>query len=360
MSSPEKTQDRSLTRRRAMTALGLMTVGGTIAMAQTTDSQLLPPPPTAAGNKSPLPSVASTTAAPPPLVTAAKPETGPAKLTGGSTSDPRVLQQCFTVAVMDVQICAPEQGGILMNLYAKEGDEVKEGDLIAQLDNRSAIKAKEVADVRVKAAQEEADKDISIRYAVASAETAYADYMSGIEANKQAAQSVAEYDIRRYKLKYQESLLQIEQAKYEMKVAVLKKDVATAEAEAAAVDLDIRQAKSPATGVIVEKYRDVGEWLKPGDPIVRLLKLDTLYVQGSANAAYFEPYELVGKPVKIQISLARGRVLEVDGAVTFSNPKVEVNGNFAVRATIQNQKENGAWILRPGAMVNMTLQIDQP
>lgn len=332
---------RSLSRRQILATLGVASVGVVAsAVAQEPESSSTAP-----------------TTVPRPLT----PLTPPASLatTGrtGETGDPRILN-ALTVAIRDVHVCASEQGGILMELSVKEGDEVEQDTVIAKLDDRVLLKAKEVADTRVKAAEAEADKDISERYAWASAETAYAEYISGFEANRESAGAVSEFDIRQYKLKYQESKFQIEQVRYERRIAITKRDVAFAEASSAAVELELSRMRAPVTGVVIRKFCECGEWLKPGDPIVQMLQQDQFYVQGFASAAAFEPRQLLGKPVKVEIPLARGRMMTIDGTVTIADPAVRTGGIFRVCATIQNTKENGVWVLRPGVWTQMTLLTD--
>ncbi|MDO4558757.1 MAG: biotin/lipoyl-binding protein [Planctomycetia bacterium] len=330
-----------LSRRRILATLGLATAG-TVADAATRRI--------AVAQDNVVSGSAGATS-----VTVPGPLTSPAPLAPtGETGDPRVLN-ALTVAVRDVNVCASEQGGILMELSVKEGDEVEQDTVIARLDDRVLQKAKDVADTRVRAAEAEADKDISERYAWASAETAYADYISGFEANREAANAVSEYDIRQYKLKYQESKFQVEQVRYERRIAVTKRDVAIAEASSAAVELELSRMRAPVTGIVIRKFCERGEWLRPGDPIVQMLQQDQFYVQGFASAAVFEPQQLLGKPVKVEIPLARGRVIAVDGTVTIADPAVRTGGIFRVCATIPNMKENGVWVLRPGVWTKMTI-----
>ena len=337
--------DNSLSRRRWLTAMGVASGlvaagngrGNDVAMAQS-------------GVVTPLSS-----AAPPPLPQGISDEI--TELPRGATNNPRVLR-AMTVPIRDVKVLVSEQGGLLMDLTVREGDQVEAGIEIARLDDRVLQKAKAVADTRVLAAEAEAKKDIQFRYAKSAADSAYADYISGFEANREAANSVSAFEIRQYELKYRESLFQMEQVRYELRVAGAKLDVSTAEAAAATVELELTRIRAPVTGIVIEKMRDRGEWLRPGEPIVRILQQDELYVQGWASAAHFSQQELLGRPVRVEIPLARGRTIPVDGSVTFADPTVQTGGIFEVRATIKNTKENGVWVLRPGVWTTMTLLVD--
>ncbi|MDO4558845.1 MAG: HlyD family efflux transporter periplasmic adaptor subunit, partial [Planctomycetia bacterium] len=262
---------------------------------------------------------------------------------------------CLTSPIMDVRVCAPQRGGLLVNLVVKEMDEVAEGDLIAQLDDRMVRKSMEAAEARVKAAEEEAAKDISIRYAQEARASADKNLEYSRDANNRIPNSIAPYEMRRYELKCKETSLQIEQAEYEQEIAKLKLDVARAEAAAAAIEVDIRQVRATTSGIITERYRNEGEWLQPGMPIVRLVRMDQLYVRGHVPASLYEPYELQGRPVRIRLRLSRGRERELESTICFSSPLVDTDGTFLVQAVVPNVREDDQWLLRPGMEAAMTL-----
>ena len=268
--------------------------------------------------------------------------------------NPRELL-CLTSPIMDVRVCAPQRGGLLVRLAVQEMDEVAEGDLIAQLDDRMVRQSLEAAQARVKAAQEEAAKDISIRYAQEAKAAADKNLAYSQDANNRIPNSIVSYEIRRYELKCKETALQIEQAEYEQDIAKLKLAVAEAEAAAAAVEVDIRQAKATTSGLITERYRNEGEWLQPGMPIVRLVRMDQLYVRGHAPASLYEPYELQGRSVQVRLQLSRGRTKEVESTISFSSPLVDTDGTFLVQAIVPNVREGEEWLLRPGMEATMTL-----
>ena len=272
-------------------------------------------------------------------------------------ADNGVLRElpCVTRAILDVQLCAPQRGGLLVSLKKREMDEVAKDEVVAQLDDRLVQQSLASAEARVRAAKEEAEKDISVRYAKVARDSAQKELEYHQDTNRRETRAVPAYEMRRYELKYVETGLQIEQAEYEQGISKLKLDVAEAEAAAAAIEVDIRQVKAPVAGIITQRFREEGEWLSPGTSIVRLLQLDELYVQGHVPATLFEPYELHGKPVRVRIPLARGQLREIETTIHFSNPLVRTNGSFLVQAIIPNPRENGRWVLRPGVDVMMTL-----
>ncbi len=75
-------------------------------------------------------------------------------------------------------------------------------------------------------------------------------------------------------------LLEFEKAREGIKVAevdhtkdILAAAVAKEKVAAANVQLTLRRVVSPYDGVIVERLRDQGEWVKAGEPILRLVHM---------------------------------------------------------------------------------------
>lgn len=86
-------------------------------------------------------------------------------------------------------------------------------------------------------------------------------------------------------------------------------NLAVARSERAAAGARVQQAQerltrariiAPFDGIITERYKQQGEWLDTGDPVVRLVNNTTLEVQVWAPQAVF-PYVRPGKPVAISL-----------------------------------------------------------
>ena len=64
-----------------------------------------------------------------------------------------------------------------------------------------------------------------------------------------------------------------------------------------AINLKKHRITSPLDGVIVQLYRKPGEWVSPGDPIARLVRMDRLRVEGFVDASKYLPEEIDGSRV---------------------------------------------------------------
>ena len=129
----------------------------------------------------------------------------------------------------------------------------------------------------------------------------------------------------------------------ELKIQSLKKAAAIADAR-----LERRRLKAPFAGMIVEKLRNTGEWVESGDPVLRVLRLDVLLVEGYVSAPLVSP-KLRGRKVTVVCDVA-GTPRKVEGTIVFVSPEIDsVSQQVQVRAEISNPE----LALRPGQPAQM-------
>ena len=244
-----------------------------------------------------------------------------------------------------------------MKIPVREGQQVAAGDLLAQIDDAIPRMQYNVARFKLEVAKKQAADDIDVRFATAAAAVAKADYELAVEANQKVPGTVPQAKVRELLLEHRKMELSIEKAKKDMAVAALQAKVAEAELQAAEVNLQHRRITAPLDAVVVELSRHEGEWVQAGDPIMRLVRIDRLRVEGFLNAKDYRLSEIQGRPVSVVVKLARGQTETFPGKIVYVKPLVEAGGEFLVRAEVQNRKENGAWVLSPGLNAEMTIQL---
>jgi multidrug resistance efflux pump len=161
--------------------------------------------------------------------------------------------------------------------------------------------------------------------------------------------------LEKLRLTVEHASLQIEQARHEQKLAGLQTQVESARVEMADDGIRRRQLRAPVDGEIVEVFAQSGEWVKPGDPVIRIIRMDRLRVEGFVNAAKHTPGEIAGKEVRVSVPLARGATATFKGRITFVDPRVHAGNESRIWAEVENRQEQGQWLLRPGAEVMMTV-----
>jgi multidrug efflux pump subunit AcrA (membrane-fusion protein) len=266
------------------------------------------------------------------------------------------LPDCV-ISCEDEVLVPAQEAGALKELPVKDGQHVKKGDLLAQIDDMIPQAQVEVAKAKLQAAQAEATSDIALRYATAAAATAKADYEQNREANDRYAGTIPQARLRELLLKAREMELTIEKAEKDHVVATHQAQVAVAELRAAEANRDHRRVSSPLEGEVVELSRHAGEWVQAGDPLMRVVRLDKLRVEGSVSAKDYLPSELQDRPVTVTVELAHGKKETFPGKVVLAKPVVATGGEYQIRAEVENRKDNGAWVLRPGLLAEMTIQL---
>lgn len=278
----------------------------------------------------------------------------------GQSEEP-VLERCLVSLIEEAQVPARE-AGVLVELTIREGDVVAQGDMIAGIDDSQPEFDRRKAIAEHAQAQAKAESDVDVRYAMAAEEVAKAEYDKANESNKRVPGSVTRVELDRLQLTWKRGELQIEQAEMERKLsamAVQSQEVDIAAAEAA---IDRRKIRSPLDGMVVQVFPHLGEWMQPGDTLARVVRTDSLRVEGYVDSAKFEPEQVRDRPVTVVINLAGDRKESFAGRIVYVSPLVEPGGDYRVWAEAENRKPDGSnqWLLRPGQTATMTIHSSKP
>jgi hypothetical protein len=123
--------------------------------------------------------------------------------------------------------------------------------------------------------------------------------------------------------------------------------------------------KSPIAGVVEQRYKDVGEWVQPGEPIMQVIRMDQLRIEGFLPADEVFPTDVVNKDVSVEVVFkksaddAGNQLLEpFAGKLTFVSNQVQAGGEYKVWAEVKNrQTPEGQWVLRPGMVATMKIKL---
>jgi multidrug efflux pump subunit AcrA (membrane-fusion protein) len=261
------------------------------------------------------------------------------------------------VRVADGIKLAAEEPGVILHLAIKEGSVVQAGQKIGQIDDSEPQLQKKAAKYAMDGALKRARDDIEIRYAMAQEATTKADYDKYLEANRQAPGAVTGVDLRRAELEWKRATLAIEKAKHDQELAKYEYWTKKAELEGAELAIKRRVITAPFDGIVERLVRKQQEWVNPGDTILQLLRLDTMEVEGAVDRREYDPYELQGCEVTVEVEMARGRKETFRGRLTKVSAVVGGDRKYAVRAEVANRQEHGTWMLRDGMMSTMTIHL---
>ena len=252
------------------------------------------------------------------------------------------------------EVPAQEQG-VLTKFFIQEGYEVKKDDPLAQIDDEQAKMSVQVQQAKLNAAEREASNDVNIRYAKAAKNVAEAELKSAKETIARVPGAVPATEIRKLELSVVQATLQIEQSTNQFEISKYQVDVSKAELDAAKLGVTRRVVKSPISGIIVEKYRNEGEWVKPGDPIVKVVYFEKLRVKTTFDINRIPLQRVLKHNAKITVVQKPG--MTFNGRVVFANPVVQSGGAYEVWIDVDNVVEkDGFWALQPGMNAIVTIE----
>ncbi|HBF30534.1 efflux RND transporter periplasmic adaptor subunit [Rhizobium sp.] len=226
----------------------------------------------------------------------------------------------------DTTTIAALQAGLLENIFAKDGQDVKAGDLIARLDDR-------VAKATV-------DKD---RANIASDEASLVQYESAYQRAeslvKQNAQSQQTYD----------------QAKGSRDSAIAKVDADKATLAADLVTLEHMKVRAPYDGRLGSIQLSNGAYVSAGTAIVTITRYNPIYIKFPMPQRYLPQLHKAfsGTPVVVDVDPAATGGVAVQGKLSFFDNSVDSSsGTITVKAEFQNDKG----VIWPGQSANVTVR----
>lgn len=266
------------------------------------------------------------------------------------------IGHCLVSLIEDIQAPALEAGA-LTSVEVAEGDYVREGQLIAKIDDRQPTLQRIAAQLERDAAAAKAADDIEVRYAMAALDVAAADLERAIAIERRNAGAVTPQEVQKLRLAKRRDELQIDRCKLELQVAKMNADVQQAAVDAAEDALARRQIVSPIDGVVVNLFHDRGEWVNVGEPVAQIVRIDRLRVEGFLDAAQYSPADIADQPVVVEVPLANQKHAQFTGRVVFISPLVQAGNKYRVRAEVENRTEKGHPLLRPGMTATMTIAL---
>ncbi|MCO6046480.1 HlyD family efflux transporter periplasmic adaptor subunit [Aeoliella sp. ICT_H6.2] len=252
------------------------------------------------------------------------------------------------------------KAGMLEQLNVHEGSIAEEGEVIAKLDDIEARMQLRVAQQKQQAAADRATDKVEEEYAEAAADAAEADLIDFRAANNAGVEGVvAPTELRAKELELTRAKLQIKKAFKDRQLAISDWRVAKVETEAADLEITRRRVTAPFSGQVVELFRKQGEWVDPGEPILKFVRYDVLQCDGYVNLEKYDPREVDGCEVTIEVHVGHGRLEQAKGRITYVEQQARNEGYFTYRvvAKVPNHVDRGRWALYPGLKATMTIHL---
>ncbi len=282
------------------------------------------------------------------LVVAAAPGEPPAE--GQHAGGPLRVDSVVVTLIEQVEVSAREAGQ-LSEMAVREGQAVDAGATLARIDDSEARLAYEKARLQLDIARHQAADDVKVRYAKKLLEVAAAEEQRGTESVEKFKKSVSQTELDELRLAKQRAALEIEQAEHDQEIAQLTARLKENEVATAQNSVERHRVTAPIAGVVVQIKRRRGEWVQPGDVVLRILRMDRLRAEAFLNSREVAG-NMAGRPVTLSVDLPGAPGTKFPGKITFVDPEVNpVNGQFRVWAEFENREQ----LLRPGLHGNLTI-----
>ena len=255
--------------------------------------------------------------------------------------------------IVDLEL-ASRDAGILEEIRLKEGDSVDKGTIIAKLDREMFGAELRAAMQELAIAQQESENDVDLRYAKVSEEVNQKILDRSKRAIRAYAKSVSTTELEQLRLELERSRLSGEQAERQENVNNLTVKLKREQMAIAEIRLDNRAIKSPASGIITQIYKQPGEWVQSGEPIVRIISADRLRIICKCDLDDARPNE-IGTRIKFFPRGSDGDRPLV-GKISFVSPEIEpVNQDYEIWAEIDNVDG----LLSPGMDGTIEIELKQ-
>lgn len=250
-------------------------------------------------------------------------------------AEPVVLQG-IVKPLHDVELSAAVEGRLEKILLA-EGQTVKKDEVLLQMDDTL-----QALDVKRKAMIQ---KDRSQLLALQKNMTIMRDLVEKKKSLYEGTKAISSSELNRF-------VMQLTKAEGDLASVQANEEREVIEHDIAVAMLEMYKIKSPISGRVVEHYKEEGEWLRVGDPVVRVVDGSKCYVELDLEIEQVLAFML--NP-KLSLEVPNGQeVLLLEGRVEFLS-SIADSGSGLVRSKVSFDNPKGLVI--PGVTARVILEL---
>ena len=267
-----------------------------------------------------------------------------------------VVENCVVQYISKVDVPARAEGTLTV-LKVDEGLTVEKDQVLAVIDDTAAQINVALKEAEEKEAILNATNEVNLNDAKNSEELARAEAEAYEELRRERA--IPYWELEKKKLEAERALLRIDLAQMQKSIAEVQAFAKRQELALAQYELKRRQVVAPWGGFIESRRAQLGEWVQPGTPILTLIQMDKLRVEGDIDALASRS---VVKGTKVEVRIfdkdesSSSDQKPIEGTLGYVSMEVDLNGRHRVWVEIDNVKDDGVWRYKPG----MTADIRSP
>ena len=265
---------------------------------------------------------------------------------------------CVVRELEDVEVPAKREG-LIERLLVRRGNRVNSEELLASLETKDTRLRLDVTLAELRHAETKANNEGRVLSSQANVDRARQEKLLMKELGDDAVY------LERFRTdnSLRKATADLSTAKSERQQDVLMADVKRSEVALLENDIEQTSIFSPVEGVVRELIKNQGEWVRKGEPILVVTRMDRLLVEGFLDSDDVATSVIVGAEVSVAFKI-NGKATTVfdDLRVAHAAPKLELDGKFPVWVELPNRLVTNAsgaksWLIRPGMKAKMKVQV---
>lgn len=269
------------------------------------------------------------------------------------------VARVLVTAISETEVPARE-AGVLADVMVQEGEMVELGTLLAKIDDSEARMVEAAAQLEAAIAEKQSQAEPLVEAAEAAHEVALRNLRRAEESLATFGQSISQAEMDEYRLAATEAKTLVWERRREREIAELQHQLHLQQWELARTRRERHAINAPLAGLVKEVHRQRGEWVTPGQPVIRILRLDRLrcvgYIDADLARTRWAGGELIGREAILHVpSASDPQARRFTGKVTLLGPEIEPESD---QVKIWVEIDNPDLQLRPGD--RGTLRIDWP
>jgi len=244
------------------------------------------------------------------------------------------------------------RAGILAKLFVREGQLVHQSQRVAKLDNAKALVNVEEVQLKLRMAQKVSEDDVDVRYAQKTYEQATSELRRSVAVNNDLPGTISERELELLQLAVERSELEIERAEKEHQLSKMKFEQHQVALRMAELELAEHTFLAPIAGMVVSVSKRSGEWIEPGNSIVKIVRIDRIRAEGFLLAEQAK-LTLMGCPAELVVEVSKSSTIRSLGKITFVSPEVNPISGMV---RIWSEFDCGDTPLRPGLRGTIQIQ----
>lgn len=266
---------------------------------------------------------------------------------------------CVVRELDEIEVPA-KRDGLIATLLVRRGMRVEANERLAELDQLDITLRLNVARAELQQAEARADNDGP----VAASESAVSRAQKESRLLAELGDNAVYLERFRMENNLERSLAELRTSQNQLLQDRLQVEVKRNEMYFLENDLKQTVVHSPVRGVVRQLIRQQGEWVRQGEPILVVTRMDRLLVEGFVDAKTIPPHKVTGATAQVSIEVANGQPTKFDGLVVAqAAPKLELDGKFPVWVEINNEltpdrRGTERWLIRPGMTGSIVVHIE--